>query len=37
VTYVRATGDRQRASVVEICERIARRHGVELGRIDGAG
>ena len=32
VTYVRAAGDRQRHSVAEMCERIARRHGVELAR-----
>jgi hypothetical protein len=36
VTYVRAAADRQQTSVAEICERIARTHGMELGRIDGA-
>jgi len=38
VTYVRAAADHQQTSVAEICERIARRHGVvvELGRTDGA-
>ena len=32
VTYMRAAADRQRHSVAEMCERIARRHGVELAR-----
>jgi hypothetical protein len=36
VAYVRAAADRQRTSVAEICERIARSHGVELGRTDEA-
>jgi hypothetical protein len=36
VTYVRAAADRQQTSPAEICERVARRHGVELDLIDGA-
>jgi hypothetical protein len=35
VAYVRAAADRQHASVAEICQRIVRRHGVELNGADG--